>query len=726
MRVRKHCTIKMDAGNQKGAAMWFIGPAVLVLFVVLGLVIFKRQQKTYLTQYFFFLRYPIVIGVLLIGLPFMAPWAAPTSLTNLFVLGWKSTLVVSLIACLSIWSTAYVFMLIKISIPYRCQLPFYRDSTWQDAAKADEDKLIDRNYDLIPAWGAAASLLILGEPLAIRIVAEPDGPWWANLLAIFGGVAVAWIIRAGSSWYAKSRRERKSSSTDGKASSCSDNAQLGATGSLKHVYGARDSTLYFAHARALRFFISAFVIYLLLGIAACPTVTVLSDVVPPLAIVLALLMLSVWVLGFIAFVFDRDRIPVIAVVVTVLVFLQSVRPTTIQFQVSDWGAHKMVDSTDALNAWSSAHPSKRPAIVVAASGGGIRAALWTAEVLAGLEHDVPGFHDRIALISAVSGGSVGTAYYVDRFTKLPSDPAQLTKLVDDAGTSSLTAAVWGFGYPDLWRGLLGNLLNRWDRGWALEQAWGHHMERPRQTLGNWADDAAAGLRPLTIFNATIQESGERLLLSPAGMPAQNGLKDLFTFVPKHDMAVLTAVRLSASFPYVSPQASPDLHGDQAKLALHVADGGYYDNSGLLSCIDALDRIVKSENANFPKRIALIEIRASGRVDEPIDVEPDSDVLRTALIGPLDTLYNVQGNSQIVRTNWELSLKLDDWNQRFHTDCQHFVFHLSAKLPLSWQLTDDEKLKIKAHWPTAKERAIEAEDARKDNEEELQSLQAFLH
>src|SRR5262249_21271017 len=152
------------------------------------------------------------------------------------------------------------------------------------------------------------------------------------------------------------------------------------------------------------------------------------DIVPSLAIVLALLMVGVWVLGFIGFVFDRDRIPVIAVIVAVLIILQLLRPTAIQFRVTSWGERKTTNSTDALIAWRSSHPSKRPVIVVAASGGGIRASLWTAEVLAGLERDVEDFHNRIAVVSSVSGGSVGTAYYIDRFDQLTSNSSQLAKL----------------------------------------------------------------------------------------------------------------------------------------------------------------------------------------------------------------------------------------------------------------------------------------------------------
>jgi len=212
------------------------------------------------------------------------------------------------------------------------------------------------------------------------------------------------------------------------------------------------------------------------------------------------------------------------------------------------------------------------------------------------------------------------------------------------------------------------------------------------------------------------------------MPSQQKLRDLFNFVPGHDMPVLTAVRLSASFPYISPQAIPRLSRGEADKALHVADGGYYDNSGLLTCIDVVDDVFASGDKDFPKRIALIEIRASKLVDQSTPAKPDTDVLRTAVFGPLETLYNVQSNSQIVRTNWELSMQQQKWQLQYGIDCRHFVFHLSGELPLSWQLTDAEKLEIKSHWPSADEQpqTSEATAARKDNADELARLKAFLN
>ncbi|CAD5988588.1 hypothetical protein PCC9214_05417 (plasmid) [Planktothrix tepida] len=55
-------------------------------------------------------------------------------------------------------------------------------------------------------------------------------------------------------------------------------------------------------------------------------------------------------------------------------------------------------------------------VVVATSGGGIQASGWTAKVLCGLQKELgESFTQSIGLISAVSGGSVGTMFFLDQF-----------------------------------------------------------------------------------------------------------------------------------------------------------------------------------------------------------------------------------------------------------------------------------------------------------------------
>jgi hypothetical protein len=115
--------------------------------------------------------------------------------------------------------------------------------------------------------------------------------------------------------------------------------------------------------------------------------------------------------------------------------------------------------------------------VVCASGGGIQASAWTARVLTGLEEKFGApFTNSVGLISSVSGGSVGSMYYLDhRFRHTNSSKTlQTNEVLNEAEASSLEAALWGLIGPAPFRFLTYSLPIRYskiDRGWALEQAW---------------------------------------------------------------------------------------------------------------------------------------------------------------------------------------------------------------------------------------------------------------
>jgi hypothetical protein len=115
--------------------------------------------------------------------------------------------------------------------------------------------------------------------------------------------------------------------------------------------------------------------------------------------------------------------------------------------------------------------------VVTAAGGGIQASAWTCQVLTGLD-EVYGmnFTNSVGLISGVSGGSVGTMFYLANgdwgnvngpFNQTTRDQAKQA-----SRASSLEATGWGIAFPDLIRPIFPVFDPRIDRGWAIEQAWG--------------------------------------------------------------------------------------------------------------------------------------------------------------------------------------------------------------------------------------------------------------
>ena len=355
---------------------------------------------------------------------------------------------------------------------------------------------------------------------------------------------------------------------------------------------------------------------------------------------------------------------------------------------------------------------KRTMIVVTASGGGIQAAAWTARVLFGLEGLIKDFRRSIGLISSVSGGSVGTMYYLaQRPSKIPDDlsveqaqqaaqsaEAKVQKLLQNGPyASSLEAVSWGLAFPDLVRTILPlkKIFDpELDRGWSLESTWWTRM-------GRNADDVALmqelrirdlirptndHLIPPVVFNATAVETGQRIMISPVitsditssekldhyeVLTSPIDLLDYYEPLVTQPKAVnprlTAAVRLSASFAYVTPVALPLFNDEQLlrsdanlphqRKYVHICDGGYSDNTGLVAAVRLISELLNhykqlEEDPPFD-RIVIFCIEPFA--ESPITVEESKSGLISGLAGPGLALTNARVTTQAERALLEQNL-----------------------------------------------------------------------
>jgi hypothetical protein len=356
---------------------------------------------------------------------------------------------------------------------------------------------------------------------------------------------------------------------------------------------------------------------------------------------------------------------------------------------------------------------------VAASGGGIKAAAWTTRVLTGLEENNPHiFGDSVRLISAVSGGSVGAMYFVSEYDAngggLPSKAEDLEKAVARAEASSLDDIAWGLVYPDFLR-IFVPAFKHLDRGRALEAALTrelpnseHHLFGP---LSDWRQGVVEGWRPAVIFNATVVESGERFLLGTTDLapaPGRTSLQDEHEFpqFAGHDISLVTAARLSATFPYVSPAARPDIPGTQ----IHAVDGGYTDNYGMATLIAWLDEALRAHR-NPIRRVLIIEIRASPPTVEPPPLSWRGWPFQS--YAPISAMLNVRDTGQLPRNQEELQI-LRRFAASCNIDIEDSVFEYPPEdAPLSWHLSPNDKKEIERIW------------GEPDTEKHKQEVRAFL-
>jgi hypothetical protein len=237
-----------------------------------------------------------------------------------------------------------------------------------------------------------------------------------------------------------------------------------------------------------------------------------------------------------------------------------------------------------------------------------------------------------------------------------------------------------------------------DRGRALEAALTrelpnrrHHLSSP---LADWREGVLKGWRPAVVFNATVVESGQRFLLGTTDLAPAQGRTSLrdpeFPQFAGRDISLVTAARLSATFPYVSPAARPDIPGTQ----VHVVDGGYTDNYGMATLIAWLDEALRAQG-NPVRRVLIIEIRAS-----PPAVEPPPLSWRGwpyQAYAPISAMLNVRDTGQLPRNQEELEL-LRRFAASCNIDIEDAVFEYSPEdAPLSWHLSPKDKKEIETNW-----------------------------
>lgn len=260
-----------------------------------------------------------------------------------------------------------------------------------------------------------------------------------------------------------------------------------------------------------------------------------------------------------------------------------------------------------------------PMYLVATEGGGIRAAYWTASVLAQLA-DTGGkdFTDHLFAISAVSGGSLGSAVYAAEL----ASPAVAGHMTDDVqkvlGKDFLSPTLGSLASVDLVQAFLPALplMEARDRAFATERAFELAWERnpspfEQDFLALWPLPEGASSQcpawpappppwvPSLFLNATYAEDGNRIITSDIRIDSSRFPDAHDTFDQHAHVRLSTATLLSARFPYVSPAASLPLES-------HAVDGGYFDNSGATTLSDLLEVI----RADFPAEMGTSEDRSA--------------------------------------------------------------------------------------------------------------------
>ncbi len=360
----------------------------------------------------------------------------------------------------------------------------------------------------------------------------------------------------------------------------------------------------------------------------------------------------------------------------------------------------------------SPHAAIQPLFIVAAEGGGIRAAYWTATVLTQLQDQNPAFAAHVFAISGVSGGSLGAAVFDSLLADAGPDGAASCN-VDTAGFAPtplrscaqtvlsqdfLAPALAAMLYPDLTQRLLPVPIRGFDRARALEQAWETAWH---QVLGNnqfaepfsalWRDNAQRWI-PSLFLNSTWVETGQRIITSNVSIqppPFSNSI-DIFGVLGA-DMRLSTAVDNSARFAYLSPAGT--LHDRNGATWGHIVDGGYFEDSGAATAFDILAALrAQVAPAQWRKLVPVVVVISNDplvgpTVEDPTADHPAPDYWLSEALAPMHALLA----TRVARGAYSRAAI-----RALAGSTHYFVLGLcntGVPLPLGWQLSGKARADI---------------------------------
>jgi hypothetical protein len=357
-------------------------------------------------------------------------------------------------------------------------------------------------------------------------------------------------------------------------------------------------------------------------------------------------------------------------------------------------------------------------VIIATSGGAYRATFWTALVLEKLlSMDVPagdlaGFGHSIKLITGASGGMVAGAYFVASRVD-PAEPIEqrseksigemIESDIKDAQDrndhgfrnpllghrDSLSAVVRQLVLSDL-PSIILPMHQSHDRGRELESHW----QTIARSFTSLRAGEAAGWRPHIVLSPMLVETGQPLLISNLDLSdivgeSEGESVEFFHVFPqaRSSFQLGTAVRMSATFPMVSPAVQLP-----TKQTLRVVDAGYYDNYGVSAAI----RFLQQQNVtNWIKRctsgVMLVQIRAFKT--DPANAEPGTGIMDrisakfTWLTAPLEGALAARYATNLYRNNQEIRIVEHLYGGHFTT----VVFEPESEknVTMTWDLTRAE-------------------------------------
>ena len=397
--------------------------------------------------------------------------------------------------------------------------------------------------------------------------------------------------------------------------------------------------------------------------------------------------------------------------------------------------------------WRNKFPAKqKPKMVfLCASGGGKRASLWTLNALQTADSLTNGqLMENSVLITGASGGLIGASYF--RELKLRETLGEDVKPYANIhrqkiSTDNLNPLIFSLLANDLFVGFTkfqyANNFYQRDRAFTFEdqlnQITENLMDKP---IREYAVPESKGIIPMVILTPTVINDGRKIYIASRPVSFMNKEIRNFTdysaakisgvdfnrFFEDHgsaDLRFLSALRMSATFPYITPNTTLPTNPP-----IQIMDAGISDNFGMSDAV-RFTYAFKDWISENTSGVIYVSIRDSPKL---ATIMPKSgQTIMDNITQPISSVYNNFENFQDITSDmligqaysW-LTIPIDRIDLQYQAESYSPILQKmdsirqnSARASLSWRLTTREKDAIVSNINSPR------------NKEELQKLKKLL-
>ncbi|MEY4930740.1 MAG: hypothetical protein RI909_1464, partial [Bacteroidota bacterium] len=375
-----------------------------------------------------------------------------------------------------------------------------------------------------------------------------------------------------------------------------------------------------------------------------------------------------------------------------------------------------------LENWRKKFDHKPKMVFLCASGGGKRASLWTLNVLQHIDSLSGGkLMKNSVLITGASGGLIGASYFRElKLRQQQGEPINPYANIhrEKISTDNLNPLIFSLLANDLFVGFTkfeytGKAYTR-DRAFTFEdqlnQITEGMMDKP---IRDYLKEESSGNIPMVILTPTVINDGRKLYIASRPVSFMNSeienfknyeqakvsgidFHRFFKEQDSEDLRFLSALRMSATFPYITPNTTLP-----TEPPILIMDAGISDNFGVSDAVRFLYAFKDWVKENT-SGVVFVSIRDSPKLKQIS--EKSSQTIIDEVTQPISSVYNNFENFQDITSDmligqahsW-LPLPIDRVDVEYQAENYSNVLQKmdsirsnSARASLSWRLTTREK------------------------------------